>query len=239
MATTRIRLPRLLIALTSVIGLVLASCATDTSAVTTSATLPDTTTAPSSTTTATSPPAKTTASSAASDASSKAVAIATEFLQARQEKRIDQALSYVGASAVLDWGPGKTNDTFAAGIVWEEAFGIEYSLIDCTPDAEDKPSDVMCVLRTDTTVAAAVGNEAGNVCVDVIIEDDRITRLELLSAMAGCDYQFWSKAFVPFNAWVIENHPESDPTAMYNDRLSPEGLALWERYTQEFLQDHP
>jgi hypothetical protein len=76
------------------------------------------------------------------------------------------------------------------------------------------------------------------VCVAVKIENELITKIELLGARAECDYQFWNKAFVPFNAWVIKNHPESDPDAMYNDRISPEGLALWVHYTQEFVAEH-
>ena len=239
MSATGIRLPRLLVVLSAAIGLVLALCTANTGVASTSASLPETTSASSSTAaTITSPPTATTTPPIASDTSSTAVVIATGFLEARQERRIDHALSYVSASAVLDWGPGKTNDTFAAGLLWEDAFGVDFSLIECTTEAEDKDSDVTCTLATDTAVAAAVGNEGGNVCVAVAIEDDLITRVELLGAMEGCSYQFWGKVFVPFNTWVIENHPESDPTAMYNDRLSPEGLSLWDLYTQEFLEDH-
>ena len=224
--------PLRLIATIGAVGLFLAACATTATDATTATVLPETTTIPSSTTTIA--PSTTTA------ASSDAAAIAASFMEARQDRRIDEAKSYLDRAVVLEWGPGQSYETLTNGLAWEDAFGVEFSLTECTLDtgAPSGRTRVTCLLATDTAIAAAVGNEAGNVCVSVDIEGDLIIRVELLGARDGCEYQFWGKAFVPFNAWVVKNHPESDPTAMYDDRISSEGLALWVQYTREFLAEH-
>ncbi len=163
--------------------------------------------------------------------------VAIGFMEARQQRRVDEALRLIHPAAVIDWGAGQTPTDLAAGLAWEDAFGITFSLDECSmdPGSTAAPAPVLCVLTTDAAVAHAVGNDPGKVCVAVGVKEGLITHLELLSAQPGCDYQFSTEVFAPFNEWVRASHPESDPDAMYQDRLSPEGLALWTRYTQEFL----
>ncbi|MGI9610076.1 MAG: hypothetical protein ACR2NL_07255 [Acidimicrobiia bacterium] len=166
------------------------------------------------------------------------VEVVSGFSQARRAQDVDQALAYVGDSVELDWGPGTTADTLGKGLAWEDAFGIAFTLEDCDPLDRTEAGvgdSVRCTYLVESEVAEAVGNAPGFVCIDFVVQDGLIMRSEMLGSMPGCEYQFNDNVFDPFNAWVREEHPESDPRAMYQDRLSDEGIEIWRRYTAEFL----
>jgi hypothetical protein len=165
------------------------------------------------------------------------VAAATGFIRARSARNVDAALAYLDPSVNLEWGPGKTYDTLEAGMAWEDAFGIVSSPQACRPIETSGAPVVQCQLLVQTAVAEAFSREPGIDCVDFSFEDGSIIHAVLGAEGEGCGYDYWNPTFVPFYAWMAAAHPESDPDAMYADRISPDGLALWAQYTQEFLAD--
>jgi hypothetical protein len=80
-----------------------------------------------------------------------------------------------------------------------------------------------------------LGHEPGIDCIDFTLVNGSITQAVGGTHGPDCGYDYWEPTFVPFYAWMRTAHPESDPDAMYDDRISPEGQALWAKYTQEFL----
>lgn len=165
-------------------------------------------------------------------------AIAESFMDARQERDVERALSYVDKEVVFDWGPASTYDTMALGWAWEDAFKVSHIVESCEPvDTQDGTATVVCRLMVNSEVATAAGNSPGLVCARVTIANQLITRLTV-DAAEGCSYVYWPNMFAPFETWLKTAHPDNTIEAMYNDRISEEGLALWTTYTDEFLADH-
>ena len=150
-----------------------------------------TTTMPATTTTV---PVSTTIDQAAI---AKKVDIVERFMTARQDRNLEQALSYLDESVFMDWGPGTTYETLEAGLAWEDAFGIEFTLQYCEHDPYALTEEpIVCSLGVQTVVneinSAGNGNpdgESDTVCVLVTV-DELITKAELTSG-AGCEFSFW------------------------------------------------
>jgi hypothetical protein len=163
------------------------------------------------------------------------VAAATGFIQARAARNVAAALDHLDPSVNLDWGPGKTYDTLEAGMAWEDAFGIVSTPQAChSTESRDAPT-VLCQMLVQTAVAESLGHEPGIDCVEFRFDGRLITGAALGADGPDCGYDYWNPTFVPFYAWMATAHPESDSDAMYADRISPEGLALWTQYAQEFV----
>lgn len=173
---------------------------------------------------------------ATSDELSEALAIAERFLAARHQRDIAATQAFLSDGVVLDWGPGTTYDTLADGWKWEDIFGITSDPRGCEiVEADSESIRVFCKILVQTAVNEARGNSAGIDCVHISIEDDLIIRAQLGVPGPDCVFDYWSTSFAPFEAWLGESHPDTTMDAMYDDRLSPEGLALWDQYVTEYL----
>ncbi|MDH5243352.1 MAG: hypothetical protein OEX05_05410, partial [Chloroflexota bacterium] len=157
------------------------------------------------------------------------------FLRAREARDIDAALAYLDRAVNLDWGPGRTYQTLEAGLAWEDAFGVVFTFRECHAIEAPGPATVQCQILAQTSVAESLGHEPGIDCIDFTLVNGSITQAVGGTHGPDCGYDYWEPTFVPFYAWMRTAHPESDPDAMYDDRISPEGQALWAKYTQEFL----
>ncbi len=227
-------------------GMLIAACSTTADVAQTS-----TVDEPAQTTTTTERPETTTTRSPVSTTTTidqavvdEAVATAENFLMARQERDLPTALTYLDHEVFMDWGPGQTYATLEAGLAWEDAFGIGFTLSNCAADPDHPTGNpIRCQLEVrtvindlQTAVEGTDDNETDSVCVDIQVEA-KITRAELTQG-GGCEFSFWETTFLPFYEWMATAHPESNPDDMYDDRISPEGLALWTEYTEEFIDDH-
>ena len=174
-----------------------------------------------------------------SEDAAAAVFIAVSYLEAKDSRDADLARSLLAEDVFLDSGPASSPDEFEPAWAWEDAFGISHEVIGCeVRSAAPTATVVLCEVLAQTAVAEALGGAPGIDCIDIAVVDGQITRVIGGTSGPNCVYDYWTSTFVPFNAWVKSNHPESNPTAMYNDRLSEEGLALWQQYTDEFLAEH-
>lgn len=163
----------------------------------------------------------------------EAVANAEGYVVARAERDLATALSFLADDAVLDWGPGTSPGTLDEGLAWERAFGVNFELIDCrVGDVVFEAIPVTCAVTQDSVVSAAAGTTAEPACVDFRIDDGLITE-----AILGCG-NFVESTLEPFQTWLSEAHPDTTFDSLYNDGTSPEGLALWEQYTAEFVAEH-
>ncbi len=168
------------------------------------------------------------------------VAAATGFIQARAARNVAGALAYLDPSVFLGWGPGTTYDTLEAGMAWEDAFGIVSTPQACyalESSGELRSSSVSSSSRLRSRTPSATN--PGSTASTSPSKGGLITSAVLGAQGPDCVYDYWNPTFVPFYAWMSTAHPESNPDAMYADRISPEGFARWTQYTQEFLADQP
>ncbi|MGI9628304.1 MAG: hypothetical protein ACR2QM_15830, partial [Longimicrobiales bacterium] len=125
-----------------------------------------------------------------SDAPSDPVEVVIGFSEARAVQDVDDALHYLAEPVELDWGPGTTAATLGKGLVWEDAFGISFTLEGCDrPDrTEDGDTEIVrCKYLVESEVALAAGNESGLVCIDFLVVEDLIVRSQMLDSMPGCE----------------------------------------------------
>lgn len=170
--------------------------------------------------------------------SGEAIAIAEGFLSARNQRDIDATLAYLARDVVLDMGPGRTYETLQAGMAWEDVFGFAAEPQDCDVVEPDRESTVVfCEILVQTSIHQAGGGDPGIDCVQITIEDDLIVHAETGVPGPNCVFDYWTTSFAPLEAWLGEAHPDITMNAMYNDRLSPEGLALWDQYITEYLAE--
>jgi hypothetical protein len=164
-----------------------------------------------------------------------AAAVAAGFMAARDDRDLETALTHLDRNVVLDWGPGRTYDTLVSGWAWEDAFRITHTTDSCEAVSwSGDTTTVVCRIKVDSEVATAAGNSPGYVCATIEIVDQLITHL-VVDAGQGCNYIYWPNIFAPFETWLKTAHPDTTIGAMYDDRISEAGLALWTNHTQEFL----
>lgn len=169
--------------------------------------------------------------------SEEALSIAEGFLSARNRRDVDATLAYLARDVVLDMGPGRTYETLPAGMAWEDVFGFTSDLQDCEiVEADTESSVVFCEILVQTSINEARGGAPGIDCVQVTIENELITHAVTGVPGPDCVFDYWSTSFAPFEAWLRDAHPETTLDAMYDDRLSPEGRALWDQYITEYLE---
>lgn len=164
-----------------------------------------------------------------------AAAVAAGFMAARDDRDLETALTYLDREVVFEWGPGSTYDTLELGWAWEDAFALTHTTDTCKAlSASGDTTTVVCRIKVDSEVAAAVGNSPGYVCATISVVNELITHLAVEEEV-GCSYSYWPNMFVPFEAWLRTAHPDATIHAMYDDRISEAGLRLWTEYTEEFL----
>lgn len=168
----------------------------------------------------------------------RAVAVASDFIQARGDGDVAAALNHLAEDAVLAWGPGDSPATLEKALEWERAFGVTFTLSECNARGGgdvSAPIDVHCTLSQDSAIASALGNELEPACADILVEGDQIVRATL-----GCG-NFMEAAWNPFRVWVIAKHRD-DVGVMYSPgangapaQTTEESLALWKQYRQDFV----
>ncbi len=168
---------------------------------------------------------------------SQVEAIASGFMIGRQDRDVAGAQTYLSEDVLFDWGPNDGRDGLAAAWAWEDAFRLVQTLEECEGLSYGTEPVARCRLRVDSEVAAAAGFEPGFVCIDVSVDDGFVTKVISLDGAPGCTYDYWSRTFAPFAAWLETAHPDTSIDVMYQDRISNEGLQRWQQYTSEFLAD--
>jgi hypothetical protein len=140
-------------------------------------------------------------------------------------------------------------------LAWQDAVGIVITRLGCT-EVEQYGTDgavVHCPWVYDSKWHRALGLEPTSMLQVFLIRDGQIQQLSETNSRAGDLNLIW----VSFRSWVEESHAE-DVTTMYttgdedfedtetrhaigigNDyNTSPESIALWEQYTDEFVAEH-
>ena len=150
--------------------------------------------------------------------------------------RAYSVLAYLSRNVVLDMGPGRTYETLEAGMEWEEVFGFTAEPQGCEMvEADSGPVLVFCEILVQTAIHEARGGAPGIDCVQITIAEDLIVHAETGVSGPNCVFDYWSTSFAPLEAWLREAHPDVTLDAMYEDRLSSQGLARWEQYMSEYL----
>lgn len=168
----------------------------------------------------------------------RAVAVASDFIEARDDGDLAAALSHLAEDAVLAWGPGDSPGTLEVALEWERAFGVTFALSECNAlggGDVSAPIDVHCTMSQESAIASALENELEPACADILVEGDQIVRATL-----GCG-NFMEAAWNPFRVWVIAKHRD-DVGVMYSPaangapaQTTEESLALWKQYRQDFV----
>jgi hypothetical protein len=132
----------------------------------------------------------------------------------------------------VDWGD-------QSGILaWQDAVGIVTTQMGCTEAEERSPDEtiVECPWVYDSRWHQALGLEPSSMTQGFVIRDGKIQDEYETNAEAPDVTRVWGE----FRQWVGTNHG-ADIATMYDEsggpRLSPESIALWERYTEEFVTE--
>lgn len=166
---------------------------------------------------------------------SKAVEVATAFVEAYAAFDIDGAASYLSSDADL-WVSDLEKLRLENRVL--EAHGFQLLLDSC--EQRDVPSDeivVYCLwdfhaIHSDET---GLGPFSGS-WFRLTIQEGQV----VAATMHWGTDEFSVQAWDPFANWVAENFPE-DASAMYttfytNYRLSEESVALWEQRSREYAE---
>jgi hypothetical protein len=112
---------------------------------------------------------------------------------------------------------------------WDRALGTTYEFGPCV---EDSPGLLRCNydISNDLSRALDVGPYRGGHFV-VVVEDGKVA--VLINIEQGVE-TLYREAGLPFLDWVEERDPEA-ARIMDSELTTPEALALWERYVDEFV----
>lgn len=184
------------------------------------------------------------AQEASSDAPAAPLDIAARFFEARNARdaaAIEDLFSATPTIVDLVYDP----TGYARVVEFERAVGWDYTLGDCNEvevasDSGPTHTRMTCFFTWENDWSRALGVEplAGN-WFTFEIADGEIVALDYLMSDT-----FVVRVRRPFRQWLEQNHPEDvermiDPNGPvdFYPLMDPEAVALWERYTKEFVDD--
>jgi hypothetical protein len=183
------------------------------------------------------------------DEPTPAEGLAITYLEALAANDVDTLHEVVAPTATdVDW-----NDQ--SGILaWQDAVGIVITRLGCTEVGQYGADGavVHCPWVYDSKWHQALGLEPTSMLQVFFIRDGKIQEENETNSKAADVERVW----VSFRSWVEENHPD-DVATMYNTEgedpedtqtryntggrvnstTTPESIALWEQYTDEFVAE--
>lgn len=161
------------------------------------------------------------------------VALAEEYVEARNSGDVDLALSLMSEDVVYeeDW----PRQTIAGMLAWQHAIG-QVLTMDCAADSE-RASGVICHGTFTTALDRALGFDE---CAQLLLIEVEEGKIVSLIDGGTCD-QDWDE---PFQTWIRENHPDDealmfdlDDITRFRMFLNPQSVALWEKRVAEFASE--
>jgi hypothetical protein len=149
----------------------------------------------------------------------------------------------------LKWNP----DNWVAVTEFNRALGFVYGDVECHERppisyAGTEATGVECSWTLQHDLTEALGLQETQGTYEVYVSGEEIVR----AVETWRDPSTMDRSFAEFRVWVERNHPE-DSWAMFSDRtdlrlplvyanshalVGPASLDLWERYVDEFVDDH-
>jgi hypothetical protein len=167
------------------------------------------------------------------DDDTPAEAVAVAYLDALANNDVESLHELVAPTSDVDW-----NDQTLVH-EWRRAAGIVMTRLDCTERTGSGPSGTLvdCPWTYDSDWHRALGLEPSSMQQVFLVKDGKIHE-ESESSIDDADV---SLVWDSFRSWVEFNHG-ADVATMYDDqnggaRLTPESIALWELYTDEFVAE--
>ena len=170
-------------------------------------------------------------------------AVARSYLEARATWDADAALDLFADDATIDDATIAFRETSTA----EQASAFEFfqavdwreTVEQCVETTSGPRSEVTCTYTFENAWTGAIGVEPITGSFDFIIADGLI--VDLTHNFNLDDFgPVWSAV----EDWLLGNHRDDAVNVMYNagrthSQKTPESLALWEQYTQEFVASQP
>ena len=127
---------------------------------------------------------------------------------------------------------------------WQRATGIVITPQGCTERTGNRPEGTLvdCTNTYYSDWHHALGLEPSSQATAYLVRDGKIRQsYEGSNPEATADQDDVARVWNDFRTWVAGNHGADLPT-MYDDvnggpRLTPESIALWEQYTNEFVAE--
>lgn len=151
----------------------------------------------------------------------------------------DTAVEVLATDAVVDHGAVTNAEEYAAFRDWQIAIGSLATVAECSETPTGPTVEVSCTYIHGNAWSEALGVGPFTVSrYDFVIVDGQIEEMRQTFDTS----EFAPQAYQVFTGWLKENHP-SDRTTMIRLRggggeapiLTPESIAVWEQYTNEFV----
>jgi hypothetical protein len=170
-------------------------------------------------------------------ANTRAVEVATSFLEAYGAFDVERAMSYLADDATIA-SMGADDDPRLL-ISWLEATGYRQILHSCEQLGNSGSGRIRCPFDFYALRSAEIGRGPfGGSSFELVIRVGKVVQLS-----QGWEIEKFSPlVWEPFAKWVSKAHPQ-DAAVMYFDethsgvRLSEESIRLWERNTQRYVDE--
>ena len=168
-------------------------------------------------------------------ADSEPEAIARRFIDARDAWDGEAAVALFAPDAVISGENGIAfAEDYPALFSWFQATDWRWTVEECTVTMAGPPAEVTCTYTQENAFSRALEVEAGVGSFDFITSNGQILKLHNnpRSSRSALEGRFFG--------WVLTTHRE-DIEVLYKEgnadvpRLTPESIALWEEYTNEFV----
>lgn len=176
--------------------------------------------------------------------------IATGYIEARNTGDTDAIEALVADSARIEGDLAATTSDLANVSAFNRAIGETITIDTCTeaPIEGTTSVEVSCTYNVQNDWTRALGIEVIQVMPfdtgnEFIFEvtDGKITRLE-----SSISSDYFTRVLNPFVAWLEATHPDaiaemwlagpSAPWPANRPLMTPEAIALWEHYSQEYVE---
>lgn len=172
-------------------------------------------------------------------AHAQAVETAEAFVNGVVAKDLSSAVGYLADDAELEWGPATSPDNLDGTFRWEEAFGLYYTYQSCEASDGQEPFEVLRVLSQQSAIADELGVDLDP--ATLVLRVDRALITEATMNYGNLQEALWDS----LRHWVVQKHRD-DIEVMFSPgpkgwpaRTTEESIALWERYTEDYLADEP
>ncbi len=162
-------------------------------------------------------------------------AIARRFIDARDTWDGEAALALFAPDAVIsgEYGIAFTED-YPALFSWFQATDWRWTVEECTVTMAGPPAEVTCTYTQENAFSRALEVESGPSNFDFITSNGQILKLHNNPGRGSRP-----PLVGQFFGWVLTTHGE-DIEVLYVaspdvPRLTPESIALWEEYSNEFV----
>jgi hypothetical protein len=167
------------------------------------------------------------------DVAGTPVDIARSFIEARDAWDAEAAIALLASDAVVR-DEIRTVEELPAWFDLLRAVDWRWTVGECAETATGAAAEVTCTYTHNNAWTRALGVEPLTGTFNFVVSDGEIAELNHIFNRAD-----FSPVFAAFTGWVGSNHLE-DMDVMFTSVvgvyvLTPESIALWEQYTNEFV----